>query len=554
MFHSFCLPSQAKVEITHFAYNTNHNPMELLSKTRESLKQKSPNQHRQKYTPAPKLISLALCMSVMLLGACRKSPKPVERTADEGNLTIQLNCLGANLRADDSDPISAVERLDLYFFSSEFDAAERTIVEHRIFSKEELATNETLSISLPVASYYLVAVLNGTPIIQNKFAQGASWSKLFETNYTPSDLYTKSENKVTSVVWSNDQGPIQIAESAFRKEASPVQVPLTRAIARIRLFGEPKIPQYMSIDLTNGGVFMVGCRASQAFLMRELAPLIGVAGNVMEKPGDKSDFASRYAYSPGYQEIASSNKSNYQPLLKAYRFANETKSILNLESLKLIPKTINDCDLTQSMYYTSETTVDPAHCTYYFLPALLIGYKLYPKSLDKLGDFKSDEGWVSFEGRYYRGRDFVPYLKAIYKRNKSTSSKKPTVTVPNGYPKSLQNICEDFVATHGDQMLMTSPAYQGELYPIDFKGLRYYLRSYNYYYLPVQHAPDQEGYGHYGIVRNNDYRIEVTSISNFGTPLLLRPMDHPEAYTTKQSISSTLTLVPLTEHNNIADL
>ena len=269
--------------------------MELLSKTRESLKQKSPNQHRQTYTPAPKLISLVLCMSVLLLGACRKSPKPVEHTADEGNLTIQLNCLGANLRADDGDPISAVERLDLYFFSSEFDAAERTIVEHRIFSKEELATNEPLSISLPVASYYLVAVLNGTPIIQNKFAQGASWSKLFETNYTPIDLYTKSENKVTSVVWSNDQGPIQIAESAFRKEASPVQVTLTRAIARIRLFGEPKIPQYMSSDLTNGGVFMVGCRASQAFLMRELAPLIGVAGNVMEKPGDKSDFASRYA-------------------------------------------------------------------------------------------------------------------------------------------------------------------------------------------------------------------------------------------------------------------
>ena len=131
----------------------------------------------------------------LLLGACRKSPKPVERTADEGNLTIQLNFLGANLRVDDSDPISAVERLDLYFFSSEFDAAERTIVEHRIFSKEELATNEPLSISLPVASYYLVAVLNGTPIIQNKFAQGASWSKLFATNYTVSythlDVYKR---------------------------------------------------------------------------------------------------------------------------------------------------------------------------------------------------------------------------------------------------------------------------------------------------------------------------------------------------------------------------
>ena len=299
---------------------------------------------------------------------------------------------------------------------------------------------------------------------------------------------------------------------------------------------------------------MVGCRASQAFLMRELAPLIGVAGNVMEKPGDKSDFASRYAYSPGYQEIASSNKSNYQPLLKAYRFANETKSILNLESLKLIPKTINDCDLTQSMYYTSETTVDPAHCTYYFLPALLIGYKLYPKSLDKLGDFKSDEGWVSFNGRYYRGRDFNTYLKDIYQRNKATSNPKPVVTAPAGYPKALQDVCEEYVATQEDKMLITTSEHQGELVPIDYKGLRYYLRSYNYYYLPVQHAPTQEGYGRYGIVRNNEYRIEITSISDFGTPLMMKPADHPDKYVPKQPISATLTLTPLVEHNDKADL
>ena len=541
--------------------------MKPLSKTRDSHKQKShqqamisssqnakANQQRRSYSVAPRLISLVLCISVLLLGACRKSPQEVNPVATEGNLTIQLNCLGVDLRAGENDPMSAVEKLDLYFFSSESEPAERTLVAHRTFGKAEVATNAPLSMSLPVSSYYLVAVLNGTPNIQNTFGQGVSWSKLFEPTYRLADLYTRSGDKVTSVVWSNDQGPIQIDKSAFDKGASSVQVTLTRAIARVKLFGEPKVPQYMSLDLTNGGTFKIGCRSLQSFLMRELAPLIGSPESVMEKPGDGSKFATRYAYSPGYQEIATSEPSNQKALLDTYRLRNNNRTICNLESLKLVPKTVDECDLAYDGYYSLETTVDPDHTTYYFLPSMLIGYKLYPASLDALGDFKADEGWVSFNGRYYRGRDFNTYLKAIYQRNKTTGKPKPVVTVPTGYPKALQDVCEEYVATQGDKMLITTAEHQGELVPIDYKGLRYYLRSYNYYYLPVQHAPTQEGYGRYGIVRNNEYRIEINSISDFGTPLLMNPADHPDKYVPKQPISATLTLTPLEEHNDKADL
>lgn len=563
----FCLTSHCQIKCHSFNANNGYT-MKLLSKTKDSQKQKSHQQMAmnilQKATPkhqrlsdyvTPRLISLVVCMSVLLLGSCRKSPKAINSVATEGsNLTIRLNCLGADLRADENDPMSAVEKLDLYFFSSESEPAERTMVAHRTFSKAEVTTKAPLSISLPVSSYYLVAVLNGTPAIQSTFGQGLSWSKLFEPTYKLVDLYTKSGNKVTSVVWSNDQGPIQIEERAFDKGASSVQVTLTRAIARVRLFGEPKVPQYMSIDLTNGGTFRVGCQARVAFLMRELATLIGGAENTMEKPGDASSFANRYAYSPGYHEIASSNKSNQEDLFKTYRSVNGSNSIFNIETLKLVPKTINECDLAQSGYYVSETTVDPDHNTYYFLPAVLIGYKLYPSSFDAIGDFKVDEGWVSYNGGYYRGRDFVAYLKAIYERNKAAEGSKPIVTAPVGYPKSLQDVCEDFVATQGDKMLIPGTKYQGELYPIDYKGLRYYLKSYNYYYLPVQHAPTQERYGHYGIVRNNDYRIEITSISDFGTPVLMKPADHPNEYIPKQPITATLTLTPLEEHDNKANL
>lgn len=509
---------------------------------------------RQKSLVTPKLISLILCMSVLLLGACRKSPKAPEPTNTEGNLSIQLNCLGVDLRAGDDDPLSAVEKLDLYFFSSESETAERTMVAHRTFGKAELATNGPLSMSLPATSYYLVAVLNATPAVQNTFGQGGSWNNLYESTYKLAELYSKSEQKVTSVVWSNDQGPIKIEKSAFDKGASPVQVPLTRTLARVRMFGNPTVPQYMTIDLTNGGTFSVGSRALKTFLMRELAPLIGETGNTMEQPGDGSSFASRYAYSPGYKEIAEDSQSDYKALLKPYRHFNESKTNCNLESLKLIPKTVDECNLTQEMYYVTETTIDPKHFTYAFTPSVLVGYKIYPTSLKALSDFKVDEGWVSFNGHHYRGHDFTTYMKAILERNKSTSETKPVVKVPMGYPQDLQAVCEEYVMTYGDKMLLKATGYQGELYPIDFKGLRYYLRSYNYYYLPIQHAPDQEGYGHYGIVRNNDYRIEIKSISDFGSPVMMNMWLHPEEYTPKQAISSTLTLMPLADRNATADL
>lgn len=522
-------------------------PMSLLKKANTSLR-------RHKSLATPRLISLMLCLSLLLLGACRKSPKTPAHIATEGNLRIQLNCQGVDLRVGDDDPISAIEKLDLYFFSSESETAERTMVAHRTFGKDELTINAPLSMSLPVASYYLVAVLNATPAIQSTFGQGASWSKLSEKVYKFNELYSESQNKVASVVWSNDQGPIQIEKSAFDKGASPVQVPLAQTMARLRMFGEPKVPQYMSIDLTNGGAFLLGCVAKRSFLMRELAPLIGDPGNVMEKPGDGSSFANRYAYSYGYKEIASSNSSAYKTLLNTYRIDEISKTIFNLEPLKLIPKTVDECNLTDYRYYALETTIDPDHLSYYFIPSVLVGYKVYPTNLNALSDFKSDEGWISYNGRYYRGRDFTTYLKAIHKRNKATNGSSPRVSIPADYPKDLQDVCEEFVRTYGDKMQIPKDPYRDEIYPIDFKGLRYYLRSYNYYYLPIQHAPDQKGYGHYGIVRNNDYRIEIKSISDFGSPILMQIADHPEVYTPKQAISSTLTLSPLTDRNNTADL
>lgn len=135
----FCLTSHCQIKCHSFNANNGY-IMKLLSKTKDSQKQKSHQQMAmnilQKATPkhqrlsdsttakhqrlsdyvTPRFISLVVCMSVLLLGSCRKSPKAINPVATEGNLTIQLNCLGADLRADENDPMSAVEKLDLYFF------------------------------------------------------------------------------------------------------------------------------------------------------------------------------------------------------------------------------------------------------------------------------------------------------------------------------------------------------------------------------------------------------------------------------------------------------
>ena len=497
---------------------------------------------------------IAICSCLLLLTACHKTLQGPEPPAVEGNLSLQLDCRGIDLRSGDEDPMSAMETLDLYFFSGSAEPEERTIVAHRSFGRSALASHTPLSVTLPVSSFYLVAVLNATPAVHQQLGLGTSWSKLSSVTQRLVDLYTIDNNKLVSVVWSNDQGPIRIDESAFAKGATAVRIPLTRSVARIRLFGKPKTPGYISLDATHGGVFVPASRASKSYLMRELAPLVGVSGEPMEQPGDSSLYATRYAYSPGYHEIAKSSPSDYRTLVENYRIYNQSKTIFNIEALRLVPETLDACNLKQRLYYISETTIDPKHTSYCFLPAVLVGYKVYPTSLASLTDFTADEGWVSFNGDYYRGRDFKTYLTAIYKRNKSGVHPKPPITVPANYPQRLQAICEEYAASYGDKMFIQTPAYQGELYGIDFKGLRYYLRSYNYYYIPIHHKVDQQGYGQYGVVRNNDYRIEIKSISNYGAPVLMNPIDHFETFASEQALLSTISLTPLVEHDDTADL
>ena len=62
--------------------------------------------------------------------------------------------------------------------------------------------------------------------------------------------------------------------------------------------------------------------------------------------------------------------------------------------------------------------------------------------------------------------------------------------------------------------------------PFEESGLKYYRYGINYYSVLIKHYnpnPWNDGYGRYGIVRNNTYNVNITEIAGPGSPILSHP-------------------------------
>lgn len=88
--------------------------------------------------------------------------------------------------------------------------------------------------------------------------------------------------------------------------------------------------------------------------------------------------------------------------------------------------------------------------------------------------------------------------------------------------------------------------------------LQYYKEGFSYYYILIRHFDDEQvsermGYGRYGVVRNNVYRVTLTSVSGPGSPNIPVPKD-PDDKEYKY-LSANINVLPWTMRNqgNIID-
>ena len=457
-------------------------------------------------------------------------------------LGLRLSTPGAvTLRAGAQDPVNTIRTAVVLLFTGTGAADTLAYAEH--FSVTDPA--QPLLLSAVPADYSLVVIANPTTKILTFCNVGAKWSDFnaphkLSRNDMLSTQTAEDGAQTLLISLSNEQGPIPVKANQFTAGASErasaaVTVRLTSQFARLIVWGTPTLGYNVSKEASETGSYVITNYSEYAYLLRHLGLL---KDGTAEALGDGSDPAERYAVSPYTEELEqatdetalatwlSGNRNTYTSPTPA----DNPGSLLHTNK---IPGTLDGVNLNNVNIYAKETAIPQSRQQQQgLITRLVVLYQLYPTSLKAANPtFTAADGWASYHGYYTTGTALTAYLSAVKAGR--------TATVPAGFPA-------DFASVAGE-LARTASIWNGNtLVSFDLQGVKYYRNSYNYFMIPCVHFADvaANAYGHFGVIRNCDYRTQIKAINHFGTPTLnLSALTGSALYREAQSASSALEVV-----------
>lgn len=431
--------------------------------------------------------SLTLALSTVLFAACKRDVrelvldvKPQEPSAF---LALSLSTNDVVLRASESDPLKRVEALRLVFYTT---GSAPEVAHTREISIAEESSLSSIEVQLPPNDYTLIAIANPTEELKRLTAQGAPLTHMTSPSALRSSALRSpaAGNTVTTVAMLNAQGLIEVPRSKFATESSsatPISLTIEPALARVLVYGEPTLS-----NATRGNAeahyFIAGSHA-ETYLLRKPAALFG---GTLEAPGDASAPANRYAQSPLWEAWQSSAPTSTDGI-NIYPEA----ILLNASNARAIKASESEAraQVSSPNTYTKEATAPPSAFLEGTTPCVIIAYPVIPSGLTLSGQ----EGWLSYRGALY-----------------TESNVKAMLRTGSVQPQELAQV----IAQEG----ITQASFDK---PFDKGGLRFYRRGLSYYTVYIKHfagASDAQPYGRYGVVRGNEYRLNLRHIRTIGSP------------------------------------
>ena len=300
-------------------------------------------------------------------------------------------------------------------------------------------------------------------------------------------LSTASDGSLT-IAQLSEQGAISVPASAFASTTPQVQVTLEPALARVFVYGEPQLPTGVTRGSAPADYLVNGVARYTA----PLRPLGLLRSGVKEAQGDGSNPADRYPSSRLYELWGNSTPTTLTEALAYY-----TPEMILGKTDRTIPRAALLADeagiaeaRTRQPYYIRETTVPQTAYLVGSIPTVVLRFPYIPAGLSLQGD----EGWFSFEGKYYAEHE----LREMIRSGKVEDTR-------------LQEAIRQAGLT--EEMLSAS---------FEMHGISFHHRSYCYYTIPIRHfndheAPEKMSLGRYGLVRGNEYRIHLTRILRPGS-------------------------------------
>lgn len=467
------------------------------------------------------LFSLGILALIAVLGSCgsnhgKREPSNKSKEAKKGQEQyLRLTISRPNevvLRAATSDPLMQINRLYLLFY----DQTNNLLKHIREVNMPRTKDRTNLNVRLIPGDYLMVGLANPTPEVVKLINVGAPLSNLTQgQNLRVRELQTTEGLSVMT----NEQGAIAISRDSFvpklQDGVSPtISLTLEPVLARVLVYGNP--------ELTTGkrGIatpkYTISNIPKQTVLLRQLNLLS--SGN-METPGDGSNRSERYAKSPHWDAWVSNPPSNTDDI-GAYTVEQSTAEAMrgtiqaNAEDAK------NDVTNNTQLYVKESVVPDNAQFTG-LMPFVLIAYPYIPSSLTLSGN----EGWFSFRGVYY-----------------SESTIRTMIRTNSIIPEALKRAIQDNNITE-DKITQSKQGFS-------LGGLNFYYQGYSYYSVFIKHFPNatpENPYGRYGIVRGNEYHINLKRITSVGSPTPITYIGKLETVTEEQVNHLSAGVAPLTK-------
>ncbi len=435
----------------------------------------------------------SLCLSFILV-SCDGEPCPcnANRTIDAGTeqfLTIKLaapNSVTLRAATTEVDPMLTAEKLRFLFYKGEAGSETLAQVIERSFTN---TMQDGFQLKLIPDDYKLVVIANPSAKLEELTSLGASLTNLIEAKKLATTGFMSPNNDKVEISMANEQGVVTVQKSDFHPTKTlttgltATEVRLEPMLARVLVFGQPELNGSQPTGLK--AQYLINNLASSVAPLR---PFNKLSSNTMEQSGDNSAKTERYASSTLWTKWENNVPTDTE-LINSFTkelFAKSTlwtEMQISIDAYKpLLSKTFQ--------LYAKETTLPSKAYLKGLTPCVVIKYPFVPKGLNTNGT----EGWLSYNGHLYTETEAKNILKAT--DNQANPLKVAMTTAGITEQSFNEGFSKD--------------------------GIKFYHQSYNYYVVYIRHfanAKEKDAYGRYGIVRANEYQIEIKSIQDAGLPI-----------------------------------
>lgn len=348
--------------------------------------------------------------------------------------------------------------------------------------------------------YLMLAIINPTAKVKEATEEGKTLLDA-QTAVTT----TVAELSGSGIMMSNDRGLIKVASTDLKDaeataEQTPVTVNVDRILAKVFVGGTPALPDGAKFKDMK---WVLNTTNTKTFIYRQFGQVV-TAKDVFaaETAGDNSTRFQRYAQDPNFSGAFNPADFNYvegTPTITSATGYEDAKGQYCLENT--MDRTSQKIQQTTSFILCGVWTPAPHH---------------------KI-TFTEGETWYSYQGFAFTVAKMKEY---ITEANDATKKDNTEIEgTPVGFKAALQALLAeaDCPVKAADGTIANS-----SFVSHDIKGYKdgvcYYQSNLIRHFNNDQSSKDM-GYGRYGVVRNNIYKINISKISGPGEPTVVPDKD-----------------------------